>query len=161
VQPRAFSILQERSPVFAFFEKALSRLRKNQARFSGTIAELKEERPVAPAPEREGDFGLTVQNVTAEIAQRRGLKQAQGVVITAVERRSPADDAGLRRGDVILDIDRKTVRNLLSTARDHRFKERRVLPFPSATRSEEIVCLGKNSETEGGILTGQGFIRDG
>ena len=97
---------------FRIFEKALSRLRKNQARFSGTIAELKEERPVAPAPERERDFGLTVQNVTAEIAQTLGLKQAQGVVITAVERRSPADDAGLRRGDVILEIDRKTVRNL-------------------------------------------------
>jgi serine protease Do len=53
-----------------------------------------------------------VQNVTPEIAQALGLKRAQGVVIAAVERGSPADDAGLRRGDVILEIDRKTVRNL-------------------------------------------------
>jgi serine protease Do len=67
---------------------------------------------MAPAPERERDFGLTVQNVTPEIAQALGLKRAQGVVITAVERRSPADDAGLRRGDVILEIDRTAVRNL-------------------------------------------------
>lgn len=77
-----------------------------------TIAELKEEAVVAPRPEREKDFGLTVQNVTPEIARTLGLKRAQGVVITAVERGSPADDAGLRRGDVILEIDRKTVRNL-------------------------------------------------
>lgn len=76
------------------------------------IAELKEEEVVASAPEKEKDFGLTVQNVTPEIAQSLGLKQAQGVVITAVERGSPADDAGLRRGDVILEIDRETVRNL-------------------------------------------------
>jgi serine protease Do len=40
------------------------------------------------------------------------MKQAQGVVITAVERGSPADEVGLRRGDVILEIDRKTIHNL-------------------------------------------------
>jgi S1-C subfamily serine protease len=55
---------------------------------------------------------LTVQNVTPEIAQALGLKRAQGVVITTVERGSPADDAGLRRGDVILEVDREAVRNL-------------------------------------------------
>jgi serine protease Do len=76
------------------------------------IAELSEREVMAPAPERERDFGLTVQNVTPEIAQALGLKRAQGVVITTVERGSPADDAGLRRGDVILEIDRITVGNL-------------------------------------------------
>ena len=70
------------------------------------IAELNEE-VMASAPEKEKDFGLTVQNLTPEIGQSLGLKRAQGVVITAVERGSPADDAGLRRGDVILDIDRE------------------------------------------------------
>ena len=63
-------------------------------------------------PEKETGFGLTVQNVTPEIAQTLGLKRAEGVVITAVERGSPADEAGLRRGDVILEIDQETVRNL-------------------------------------------------
>ena len=76
------------------------------------IAELKDQEVMAPAPEREKDFGLTVQNVTPEIAQALGMKQAQGVVITAVERGSPADEVGLRRGDVILEIDRKTIHNL-------------------------------------------------
>ena len=80
--------------------------------FTVTIADLKEEEDLASAPAREMDFGLTVQNVTPEIAQALGLKRAQGVVITAVERGSPADDAGLRRGDVILEIDREAVRNL-------------------------------------------------
>ncbi len=77
-----------------------------------TIAELKDEEGVAPAPEKERDFGLTVQNVTPEIAQALGLKRAQGVVIMAVERGSAVDEAGFRRGDVILEIDRETIRNL-------------------------------------------------
>jgi serine protease Do len=85
---------------------------KREVSLTVTIAELREEEVMAPAPEREKDLGLTVQNVTPEIAQTLGLKRAQGVVITAVERGSPADDAGLRRGDVILEIDRKTVRNV-------------------------------------------------
>jgi len=77
-----------------------------------TIAELRDETVAVPAPAREKDYGLTVQDVTPEIARTLGLKRAQGVVITAVERGSPADDAGLRRGDVILEIDGKIVRNL-------------------------------------------------
>jgi serine protease Do len=85
---------------------------KEEVSLTVTIAELKEEEAVAPVPERESDFGLTVQNVTPEIAQTLGLKRAEGVVITAVGRGSPADDAGLRRGDVILEVDGKTVRNL-------------------------------------------------
>jgi serine protease Do len=85
---------------------------KREVPLAVTIVELKDEGVVAPAPERERDFGLTVQNVTPETAQALGLKRAQGVVITAVERGSAADDAGLRRGDVILEIDRETVRNL-------------------------------------------------
>ena len=40
------------------------------------------------------------------------MDRAEGVVITAVEPGSPGDDAGLRRSDVILEIDRKPVRNL-------------------------------------------------
>jgi serine protease Do len=85
---------------------------KKKLRLTVTIAELKEQEVIASAPEREKDFGLTVQNVTPEIAQALGMKRAQGVVITAVERGSPADEAGLGRGDVILEIDRKTIHNL-------------------------------------------------
>jgi serine protease Do len=46
------------------------------------------------------------------VPETLGLKRAQGVVITAIERGSAADDAGLRRGDVILEINRENIRNL-------------------------------------------------
>lgn len=85
---------------------------KKEIPLTVTIAELKDETVAVPAPAREKDFGLTVQNLTPEIARTLGLKRAQGVVITAVERGSPGDDAGLRHGDVVLEIDRKAIRNL-------------------------------------------------
>jgi serine protease Do len=77
-----------------------------------TIAELKEEEVVAAAPQKESAFGLAVQNLTPEIAQSLGIGKLQGVVITGVLGGSPADDAGLRRGDVLLEIDRKLIRNV-------------------------------------------------
>jgi serine protease Do len=85
---------------------------KKEIPITVTIGELKDEEVVASVPEKQGDFGLTVQNLTPEMAQGLGIERAQGVVVTAVQRGSPADDAGLRRGDVILEIDRKPVRNL-------------------------------------------------
>src|SRR2546427_5838107 len=75
------------------------------------VGELKEREVVATAEEK-GELGLTVQRVTPEMAQSLGLERAEGVVITSVEPGGPADEAGLRRGDVILEIDRKPVRNL-------------------------------------------------
>ena len=55
---------------------------------------------------------MTVQQVTPQVAESLGLERAEGVVITAVEPGSPADDAGLRRGDIILEVDRKAVRKV-------------------------------------------------
>jgi serine protease Do len=84
---------------------------KKEVVLSVAVGELKEEEVVATAEEK-GELGLTVQRVTPEMAQSLGLERAEGVVITSVEPGGPADEAGLRRGDVILEIDRKPVRNL-------------------------------------------------
>jgi len=57
-------------------------------------------------------FGMRAQNVTPEIAEQLGLADATGVVVTEVQPGSPADEAGLRRGDVIVEVNRKPVANL-------------------------------------------------
>ncbi|MGH7843755.1 MAG: PDZ domain-containing protein, partial [Candidatus Binatia bacterium] len=72
------------------------------------IGELKEEEVVASGPQT-GRLGLTVQKVTPEIAQSLGLERAEGVVITSVQPQSVAAEAGLRRGDVILEVNRKGI----------------------------------------------------
>jgi serine protease Do len=76
------------------------------------IGELKDEEvQVASSAETE-EMGLTVQNLTSEIAESLGLDPStKGVVVSAVEPGSAAEDAQLRRGDVILEVDRKTVGN--------------------------------------------------
>jgi serine protease Do len=77
-----------------------------------TINELKETEVVAAAKGEKGELGLTVQKMTPELAESLNLDKAQGVVITSVEPGSPADEAGLRQGDVIVEVDRKSVRDV-------------------------------------------------
>jgi serine protease Do len=54
-------------------------------------------------------FGLRVQPITPELAEQLGIDEPRGVVITAVEPGSAADEAQLRRGDVILEVDRSEI----------------------------------------------------
>jgi serine protease Do len=84
---------------------------KEEVRLSVTVGELKEDEIVASTG-RKNDLGLTVQNVPSEIARSLGLEDTQGVIITAVDPRGAGAAAGFRRGDVILEIDRKPVRSL-------------------------------------------------
>lgn len=57
-------------------------------------------------------FGLTVQDVTPELTKRYGLSQTAGVVVVAVEFGSRAYWAGVREGDVILEVNRQPIGNL-------------------------------------------------
>jgi Do/DeqQ family serine protease len=50
-------------------------------------------------------FGARLQGVTAEIAESIGMDRPTGVMVAAVFDRSPAQEAGIRRGDVILQMD--------------------------------------------------------
>jgi len=49
-------------------------------------------------------FGFSVQPLTPELRQRLGIPKwvKKGLVVSEVKRGSPADDAGLREGDVIV-----------------------------------------------------------
>ncbi len=57
--------------------------------------------------------GLTVMGLTKEIARQLGFsKDEKGVVVVKVEPASPADEAGIKKGDIIKEIDRKQINNL-------------------------------------------------
>jgi Do/DeqQ family serine protease len=56
-----------------------------------------------------GMLGVTVQGISADIAKSLGLSQVRGALVSAVTPDSPADRAGLRRGDVILALDGQPV----------------------------------------------------
>ena len=56
--------------------------------------------------------GVSVEDLTAQTSKELGLPaDSQGVVITDVRASSPAAEAGLRRGDVIQEVNHKLVRN--------------------------------------------------
>lgn len=80
------------------------------------IGELKEEEAAASGGGgKEESYGLTVQPLTPDIAESLGISSdLKGVVISAVESGSAADDAGLHRGDVILEVNRESVKDLAS-----------------------------------------------
>lgn len=54
-------------------------------------------------------LGLKGQSVTFDIAQAQGLTRPVGVIVSEVFEDGPADLAGLRRGDLVLDIDGREV----------------------------------------------------
>jgi len=56
-------------------------------------------------------FGLRVSNVTPDIAKQMGLTKTEGVVITGVEPNSVAQGAGLKAGDIILEVNRQKIFN--------------------------------------------------
>jgi serine protease Do len=74
------------------------------------IDELKDESvPVEEDPAEESQIGATVQELTPDIARGLGVKSTEGVVVNNVDMDSPAAEAGLRRGDVILEINASPV----------------------------------------------------
>ncbi len=58
------------------------------------------------------DLGLKVEELTPYLAQRLGVKRIHGVIITYVVPGSPAHEAGLSRGDIILKINRHPIEDL-------------------------------------------------
>jgi serine protease Do len=60
---------------------------------------------------KESKLGLSVRAVTPDIADRLDIPAANGVIVQDVKPGSFADDTGLSRGDVILEINKQTVNN--------------------------------------------------
>ena len=73
--------------------------------------------PNQPRPEDLGKFGLQVQEITKEMADRLGLGDQKGVIVTDVADNSIAASQGIEREDVITEVDGKPVTDV-KTFRD-------------------------------------------
>jgi serine protease Do len=102
--------LVARTPVGKSVE--VTALRGDRERsFTVEIGELKDEVLAVPTATGEG-LGMSVQTLTAEIAENLGLDRGlSGVVVTAVDPEGPAAESGIRRGDVLLEVNRRPIRN--------------------------------------------------
>ena len=63
---------------------------------------------MAAGPKGEG-LGVTVEALSEEMAQAYGLRGRSGVVVTDVTSGSAAEAAGIREGDVLLEVNRRRV----------------------------------------------------
>jgi serine protease Do len=72
------------------------------------IGEMPSEQ-TEPAEKERADFGLTVRNITPDIAQELGVDSGEGVLVTEVTMGSPAQEAGLHRYDVIIEVNRTRI----------------------------------------------------
>ena len=66
--------------------------------------------PAEPSSARvEKLFGIQLQELSSELSDALGYLRGRGVLITAVEPDSPADEAGITRGMVLYRVDKSTV----------------------------------------------------
>jgi S1-C subfamily serine protease len=85
-----------------------------------TLGEAPRERESARAESRRGSAleGVDVDDLTPALARQLGLpRDTFGVVVTNVQPDSPAAEAGLRRGDVIQEVNRRPVTNVAAFER--------------------------------------------
>lgn len=80
--------------------------------FNVTLGKLPENVSEPKEEQIENEIGITANEITPQIASRFDLGESTGVVITNVEPGSIADDAGLKPGDIILEISKKPIKNL-------------------------------------------------
>lgn len=56
-------------------------------------------------------LGVSMQDISPELAEAFGLKRQTGAIINQVLEGSPADKAGIKAGDIVLSVDDKKIRN--------------------------------------------------
>jgi Do/DeqQ family serine protease len=68
-----------------------------------------------------GWLGVSIQDLTPDLAKSFGIKETAGALVAGVEQGSPADKAGMKRGDLITEINDKKIddstslRNLIAS----------------------------------------------
>jgi serine protease Do len=58
-----------------------------------------------------GWLGVMIQGVTSQLAESFGLKEEKGALVSQVIKDGPAEKAGLKQGDIILEFDGKEIKN--------------------------------------------------
>ncbi|HEY5656943.1 MAG TPA: trypsin-like peptidase domain-containing protein, partial [Myxococcota bacterium] len=98
--------------------------------------------PKIDAAEASSDaLGVHVREITANLARNHRLSTSEGAFVFFVARGSPAREAGLRMGDVIVGIEKATVANLEDFSREIARAEQLERFLITAQRGEETKFL--------------------
>ena len=89
-----------------------------------------------------GYLGVVIQPLTQDLADSFGLKMQQGILISQVSDDSPAAKAGLKPGDVIIELDGKPAGNI------GQFRNQIAMTKPGETRTLNVLRDGKNKRVK-------------
>jgi serine protease Do len=114
------------------------------------VGEMPEEKTEAFEKEKEQDLGMTVQELTPELANRLGLVDDEGVIVRSVEPGGPAEEAGIKRGDVIRELNRKPISDMdgFAKAIEKAKKDDNILLFVKRGEDTLYVVLKPEEEEE-------------
>ncbi len=118
-----------------------------------------------------GWIGVTIQELTPELSQKFGLNRAKGALVSDVTKNSPAEKAGILRGDIIFEFNGKEIkdvnalRNLVAQSksgstvpikilRSGKEYTLKVVILELPKEISEITPANLPDETEGDALTG-------
>jgi len=76
------------------------------------IGEMEEQKEEVASVSTRKPLGMSVQNITPEIAKGLGLKSETGILVARVVPGSPAAKADIRSGDVIQQVNKKPVKDV-------------------------------------------------
>lgn len=57
-------------------------------------------------------FGFKVQDITPSLANSLHLESSDGVIVSYIDDNGPAEEAGLKRGDIIKSIDEQNIKDV-------------------------------------------------
>ncbi|MBN2479819.1 MAG: Do family serine endopeptidase [Parachlamydiales bacterium] len=89
---------------------------------------------------KRGYLGITMQSIDKDMAEALELPNHEGVLIADVTKDSPADQAGLKQGDIILAYNNNAIKNFTS------FRNEIALMEPNKTVNLTILRDGKKKE---------------
>ena len=126
--------------------KALRKGKKKS--FSVQLGELEPGERVASATQEElpAIYGLQVQNISPEVAEHLNLEDLEGVLIASVEAGSAAQEAGLQRGDVILEVNQEAVSDVSEFGAAIKDSEKGALLLVRRGNAEIFVPLKRQEE---------------
>jgi serine protease Do len=131
--------LLQKVAVLIVGEKVKVKIRRDGGEkiFEITVGERKDERTLAEKGKSGEYYGMTVQEMTPEMATHFGLPEKTGVIITQVREGSPADDAGLKEQDIILQLNRVKISSMKEFLKE----------ISGDRRKETVLLLIKRGET--------------
>ena len=99
------------------------------------------------------DAGMDIEDLTPDLAKEVGMSEkASGVVVNSVQYGTPADKAGLMRGDVIIEVDRKSIKDtddfysVVKAKKSYLLRVRRM--DPSGREAFTVIVLDLKDTTE-------------